>query len=195
MENIVVACFFFDSHCTYRHTDTFIAILRSLIDGEVKMSVHCMCYGYIVQRSAYVWASWRLQGASRCRQSANLSWPQQTFRQPASCRCRLVSVKSTVQRQRWQSRTRRRHRRPLCSHLSLECCWAAVSCNTEPRNISFISHCQVVQNTDAQKALHTKHRVQLDVLKSICIKEKRTPLSPRRPLIGSSRDFTHEHGK
>jgi len=53
----------------------------------------------------------------------------------------------------------------------------------------------VVQNTDAQKALHTKHRVQLDVLKSICIKEKRTPLSPRRPLIGSSRDFTHEHGK
>jgi len=29
---------------------------------------------------------------------------------------------------------------------------------------------------------------------SIYIKEYRTPLSPRRPLIGSSRDFTREHG-
>jgi len=30
--------------------------------------------------------------------------------------------------------------------------------------------------------------------KSLYIKENRTPLSPRRPLIGSSRDFTREHG-
>jgi len=29
---------------------------------------------------------------------------------------------------------------------------------------------------------------------SIYIKGYRTPLSPRRPLIGSLRDFTREHG-
>ena len=32
------------------------------------------------------------------------------------------------------------------------------------------------------------------VVASLYIKENRTPLSPRRPLIESSRDFRREHG-